>query len=223
MNVSAKLGAEDLAQPLRFTVPEELHEIDLTEDAETRVQRAYANATAIMRGATEMQRLSVVFNREMMIAQLVSEGAVYAGQLIARSDADATKLATAQFAILVKEADLDAADPLAAVAGGLKEPGKAREVGFAQYPAGAALVVGEEVKVTMPVTVTGEPVASTSLVRQAQIVFPCPDRRHIVILTVSSDSLADWRAYVDILDGMARSVSFRASKTSPIADRLSGF
>jgi hypothetical protein len=104
----------------------------------------------------------------------------------------------------------------------LRTPG--REVGFAEYPAGQALVVGEEVRVTMPTTATGAPVQTSHLVRQAQIIFPCPDRKHIAILALSSEALADWRAYIDILDGMARSVSFRdPAKKSSIADRLSGF
>jgi hypothetical protein len=223
MNVSAKLGVDNTSLPLRFTVPEQLHEIDLTEDAEARVQRAYANATAIMRGSTEEQRVSVVFTQEMMITELLAQGAVYAAQLVARSDAEPDKLATAQYAVLIKDAHLDAANPLAAVADGLKQPGKTREVAFAQYPAGEALVVGEEVKVTMPAQVTGEPISRTYLVRQAQVIFPCPDHRHLAVLALSSDALADWRAYIEILDGMARSVSFRESVKSTIADRMSGF
>jgi hypothetical protein len=225
MSISSTLSmsAGKPAQPLRFKVPEQLHEIDLNEDAEQRVRRAYANATAIMRGSTEEQRVHVVYTQEMMIAELQSQGAVYAGQLVARSDDNPQKLATAQFAVMIKDAELDAKNPLAAVADGLREPGKTREVAFAEYPAGQALVVGEEVQVTMPVTVTGAPIATKHLVRQAQIIFPCPDHKHMAILALSSEALADWRAYIDILDAMARSVSFRDPSKTSIADRLSGF
>jgi hypothetical protein len=31
-------------------------------------------------------------------------------------------------------------------------------------------------------------------VRQAQIIFACPDRKHIAIRALSSEALADWRA-----------------------------
>jgi hypothetical protein len=223
MSISGTLTSEP-TQPLWFKVPEELHEIDLTEAPEARVRRAYANATAVMRGATEEQRVHVVHTQEMMVIELLDQGAVYAGQLLARSDYNPERLATAQFAVMIKKADLAAREPLAAVADGLREPGKSREVGFAVYPAGEALVVGEEVQVTLPTTITGAPVRNTHLVRQAQIIFACPDRRHIAIIALSSEALADWRTYIDILDTMARSVSFEdPNKSSSIASRLSGF
>jgi hypothetical protein len=221
MSISSTMNSVQARQPLRFTVPQELHEIDLTEDPEVRMRRAYANATAVMRGSTEEQRVYLVYTQETMVAQLQAQGAVYSGQLLARSDVDPARPATAQFSVLVKQADLDARAPLAAVADGLREPG--REVGFAQYPAGEALVIGEELKVTLPTTVTGALVPNEHIVRQAQIIFACPDDRHLAMFTMSSESLMDWRTYIDILDGMARSVSFREPGKRSIADRMSGF
>jgi hypothetical protein len=221
MSIGEIKGVTPLLAPFRFTVPEQLFEIALGEDPEVRVKRAFRNASAIMRGATEEQCVHVAATQEMMISQLMSEGAVYVGQLVARSDVDPTKLASAQFAVLVKPAEVAAERPLAAVADGLRQPGMRREVAFAEYPAGEALVVGEEVRVNLPTTLTGAAVPNSHIVRQAQIIFPFPDRRRLAILTVSSEDLADWDDFVVILAGIARSVSFRQPGELSITDRLS--
>ncbi|SDD36849.1 hypothetical protein [Actinokineospora iranica] len=52
------------------------------------------------------------------------------------------------------------------------------------------------------------------------MIFACPDRAHIALFTVASEQLADWAEYVAILDGIARSVSFRNPGERSIADRL---
>ncbi|MFD1047563.1 hypothetical protein ACFQ1S_19475, partial [Kibdelosporangium lantanae] len=125
-------------------------------------------------------------------------------------------------ALSVREAELDAHQPLAAVADGLREPG--RDVVFSKYPAGKALVVAEEDRVTFPVSVTGAPIENTHVVRQAQIIFACPDQEHLAILSLSTESVADWETYLDILNTMADSVSFREPHArNSIADRLAGF
>jgi hypothetical protein len=223
MNISATLSGETRSsQPLWFKAPPEIHEIDLAEDPEVRVRRAYANATAIMRGSTEEQRVYLVYTQEMMVRSLVAEGALWAGSLLVRSDADPSRLAAAQYALSVREAELEAHQPLAAVADGLREPG--REVVFSKYPAGKALVVAEQDRVTLPVSVTGTVVENTHVVRQAQVIFACPDQEHLAILSLSTESVDDWETYLDILNTMADSVSFREPHAkSSIANRLAGF
>lgn len=210
------------AVPLWFTVPGQLHHVDLDEDPEQRIKRSYENVATTLGGATAAEQVHVVFLQELMLSQLLSQGAVYVGHCVARSEADPSKLTTAQFSLLVKEADLAAHRPLAAVASALRQPDGSREVGFADYPAGEALVVGEEVEVQLPTTVTGKPVENTHRVRQAQVILPFPGNRRMVVIGVSSEGLDDWEHYVAMLNEIASSISFTDPAKKTIGDRLAG-
>lgn len=220
--MSAVSMDSELSNPLWFTVPEELHHVDLDEDPELRVRRTYQNVAATLTGASTAERLHVVFLWEVMLAQLASEGAVYVGHCLARSDSDPARLSTAQFSVLAKEADLSARRPLSAVASGLRKPDGSREVGFAEFSAGEALVVGEELQVRRPSTMTGKPEESVHRVRQAQVILPFPGYRRMAVLGVSSEDVGDWDHYVSMLNGIADSVSFTDPQAPSIADRLAG-
>ncbi|WP_154663740.1 hypothetical protein [Saccharomonospora iraqiensis] len=205
--------------PLRFRVPDEFWEIALDEPPEERARRTFDGFRGKL-GLTERQAFHLAFSQEHMVVRLRDQGAVYVGQCVARSEIDPAVLTSAQYTILVKKADLDAEDPLDAVAGGLRKSGEPREVLFTEFPAGKALVVGEELAVTSPFGPLGEPRPTSQRVRQAQVVLPFPDRRRLAIIGVSSENLADWPSYVEILDGIARSVSFTDPPTRSIAGVL---
>ncbi|MEV4649085.1 hypothetical protein [Saccharopolyspora sp. NPDC049357] len=208
--------------PLWFKIPEQLHEVDLYGSPASRIQRSYENVSVLMEGADVAEQIHVVYLQEQMLSQLLANGAVFVGHCLARSEADPAKLTAAQFSILVQPANLSARRPLHALAGALKQPGMRREVGFADYPAGEALVVGEEVEVTLPTTLTGKPVENTHRVRQVQIVLPFPGNQRLAIVGVSSETLADWKHFVTMLDGIARSISFTDPAEPSIGDLLAG-
>lgn len=205
--------------PLRFRVPEEFQELVLNESPAERARRTFDGFRRQL-GLTERQAFHLAFSQEHMVARLRDAGAVYVGQCVAQSETDPTVLTSAQYTILVKKADLDAEHPLDAVAGGLRKPGEPREVLLTEFPAGKALVVGEELAVSSPFGPLGESRVTTHDVRQAQVVLPFPDRRRLAIIGVSSENLADWSSYVEILDGIARSVSFTEPPTKSIAGVL---
>lgn len=83
-------------------------------------------------------------------------------------------------------------------------------------------MVGEEVEVRLPVSITGKSIDSSHRVRQAQVIFPFPDGKRIAILGVSSESVEDWEHFVAILNGIASSFSFVDPSKRTIGDRLAG-
>lgn len=207
--------------PFRFTVPEQLHEVDLAEAPDARMRRALEQWPSALRGLTPQQAVHLALTQEMSLAKFREEGAVYVGQVFARSDHDPSRLTTGQLAIMVKPAALEAEQPLAAIAGGLTVRGEPREIGYADFPAGEALVIGEEVTVRVPFTPLGRPTPVTHRTRQAQIIFAFPDKRRLAILSVSTEDLADWQAYLAILNGVAQSVSFTPElPSSSITNKL---
>lgn len=207
--------------PFRFAVPEQLLEVDLAEAPDARMRRALEQYPAALRGLTAQQAVHLTLTQEMSLAKFREEGAVYVGQIFARSDHDPARLTTGQLAIMVKPVDSRAEQPLAAIAGGLTVRGEPREIGYADFPAGEALVVGEEVTVRIPFTPLGRPTPVTHRMRQAQIIFAFPDKRRLAILSVSTEDLGDWQAYLAILNGVAQSVSFALEvPESSIANKL---
>lgn len=206
--------------PLRFTFPGQFTELPLDEDPEIRVRRTYEAVSARMPDATDAERVHRVFLQEFMLYKLLQEEAVWAALCVGRSEADPAMLGAAQFAIFVKDVKLEGDSPLAAVAGGLKEPGKPLETSFVQFPAGEGLVVGEELRVDIPITLDGRRERNTHIVRQAQVMIPFPNKRRLAIISASSESLGDWIHYANMLNDIAQSVSFTEESTA-IRDRLS--
>ncbi len=194
--------------PFRFTVPRLLMAVDLAEAPEARMRRALEQWPAALRGLTPHQAVHLALTQEASLAKLREEGAIYVGQAFARSDHDPSRPTTGQLAIMVKPAVLQAEQPLAAIAGGLTVRGEPREIGYADFPAGEALVVGEEVTTRVPFTPLGGRTPVTHRIRQAQVIFAFPDRRRLAILSVSTEDLGDWPAYLELLNGVAKSVSF---------------
>ncbi|RRO18171.1 hypothetical protein EIL87_07955 [Saccharopolyspora rhizosphaerae] len=219
--LAAEAGS-DLGAPLWFKVPDQFHELDLDEAPAERFRRAVDNATAVMSDNSGTEPLRVAYVQEAMLSQLRRQAAVYVAHCVARSEADPSKLAVAQFSILVQEAALSGTQPLPVLVNALKQPGTTREVGLADYPAGEAAVVGEEVKVVLPVTLSARAEEEERRVRQAQVLFPVPGGQHLVVVGVTSESLDDWSHYIAMLDGIARSISFTDPSRTTIADRLAG-
>ncbi|MBA0126330.1 hypothetical protein H0B56_12330 [Haloechinothrix sp. YIM 98757] len=206
--------------PLYFSVPEVFQEIDLDGDPAERVRRSFARFTSTLRGATPEQCGNLVLQQEVMIGELREQGAIYAATCLVRSETEPPRLSTAQLTVCVREANLDAEQPLIAVADGLRMPGSPREVAFAEFPAGRAVLVGEEVDVHLPYTVDGRSRPRSHRVRQAQVVLPLPGNRKIAVFGISSQCLPEWSYYAAVLNDVAHSVSFTAPSEdggSPIA------
>jgi hypothetical protein len=220
MSIANELSGGNPEVPLRFTVPEQLHEIDLGEDQQQRVRRTFEKLTTSLRGAERTELLAMVYAQEAMLAKLVHDGAVYVAQCVARSEFDPARLCVAQFSILVKEVALRGPRPLATIASGLRMPGEPREIVFVDFPAGEGLVIGEELAVQTPTDITGRRSAQTHRVRQAQIILAFPDRRRLAILGVSSESIEDWHHLTRTLNNIAHSVSFTGQTENTIATRL---
>lgn len=186
------------------------------------MQRTYQEAYALLPEADPTEHLNLVLLQEIMLAQLINEGAVYAAHCLARSEADPERLCTAEFSILIKEVELPPEQPLATIANGLREPGEPRAVATVTYPAGEAIVTGEELAVQPPMLPSGRPSTTTHRMRQARVLLPLPDRQLLAILGITSTDLADWPHFVRILNDIAHSVSFTEPATGTLTAALDG-
>lgn len=185
------------------------------------MQRTYRQAASTYSGADPEELAHLALTQEVAIAALIDDGAVYVANCVARSESEPTTLCTAQFVILVQEADLPMENPLSVLANGLKEPGEPRETVLVEYPAAEAVLVGEERAVTPTMLPSGRANSETHRMRQAQVIMPFPGNRRIAVMSVSSQYLQEWPHFTRMLDDIAQSIRFDdGEQEAGIGDRL---
>lgn len=199
---------------LWFSVPDTFTALDLGSDAEQRVGQMLARTTTL----TDEQRLHVVVAQEVLIETMRHSDVGYAATSLVRVDGDVPRLSVAQFTVFVQPVRTGSDVLLDSVAARLDVPGLRREVGFLSLRAGRALAVVEDRRFSTGMTVLGLMRQREHTVRQVQLVLPFPDRRLVAVLALSTECLADWDAYVDVMGGIAGTVSF----TPPGAKTSSG-
>ncbi|RZQ62748.1 hypothetical protein [Amycolatopsis suaedae] len=199
MYTTDALAGEPTSLPLWFTVPNQFTEIDLTEPIGQRMRRINEQA-GVLPGTDVSQRANAVFAQEALLGQLARAGAVYAAHCIARSEHEPHRIVTGLFTVLVQEPPGLSEQSMATIARGLHEPGEPSETLLLDYPAGQAIVHGEQRLVTFN--------GGTQSMRQAQVIFRLPDLQRLAIFSMSTSDIDDWEDFAGILDGIARSVSF---------------
>lgn len=214
MTISDALTGGSPRLPLWFRVPDEFVPIDPDESVEDRVDRII-DQSSLLPGIDERQQLSLVYAQEALHRQLAEAGAVYAAHCNVRSE-HAPRLATALFAVMVTDVPALADQSMTVIARGMTEPGQPTEVLLADYPAGQAVVRGEQLLVHWN--------GKSHSMRQAQVMFRLPDRRRLATLSMSSSHLEDWDDFVSVLNQIARTVTFVNPHTAmpTISNVLSG-
>lgn len=204
-----------------FSVPAAVTVLDLTEDPATAGDRLAAQARAALPGVGDDQVAHLVAARRAIVDRLVSGGVYWAGSCVARSDVDPGRLTVAHLAASVLHVGTDRIEPAAVVAdlnggdsGPLSEAGVSGRVAnrvadVVQLPVGPAIVVISEQVVRPALTAVGTPDGTEHHVRQLLVAVQVPDAPRLAVLTLATDHLADWSAYVDLMATIARSLEFR--------------
>lgn len=218
MTIATVLDNSASGDALYFDAPVQLQKVDLTESAETLYQRTYENVAAMVGEENHAEREHIAMLQQSMLARLVEAGAVYVAHAVARSEANPDRLCTAQYTVLIR--DVEVPESLSILANGMKERGEPRETAVVEYPAGEAVVVGEELEIRPEMTAGGRPNTESYRMRQAQVLLPFPNRRRLAVIGVSSSNLEDWDNFVRMLDDIANSASFKPPASTGVAARL---
>lgn len=210
---------------VQFTAPPEFKAIDLTEAPEERLRRTITQTAVTLPDLPVEQRAQLAISQELMAQQMAGQNVKYAATCVLRTEGERPQLTMANLTLVVQPVDFGhGADPLSLLANGLKTPGKKRETGYVHLPAGRALMLAEEVRLTPGITPFGLATDRTQVIRLAQAMVLFPDQRALAILGLSTEFLADWEDYVEIFRGIVRTIEFtRPGASTRIADRLGGF
>lgn len=216
----------------RFDVPEAVTAIDLTEGPAATATRMTAQARSALPGVTADQVAHLVAAQRAVVDALVAGGAFWAGSCLARSDADPGRITVAHLAASVVDLDpgrlnpgcldpghldpgylevgrLDAAAVVAGLNGGAG-PGDPVELvaDVIALPAGPALVVISEHDVRATHTVFDTPDGCERRVRQILVGMQVPESARLAVLTLATEHLADWPAYLELMATISRSIRF---------------
>lgn len=207
----------------RFDVPEGVTAIDLTEGPVAAAERLSTQARTVLPGIAEEQISHLIESRRVVVDTLRAGGVFWSGSFVGESDADPDRLTVAHLAASLVETETEDIDLSAAVAGlngGLNcgagiGAGEAPDSGATdqvadviQLPAGPAILVISD-RVVHPVrSSVGTPDGSAHRVRQVLVALPVPGAARLTVLTLATEHLADWPAYLDLMAQIARSLGF---------------
>lgn len=191
----------------RFDVPAAITPIDLTEDPATGARRLATQARTVLPGVTDERVDHLVAAQRGILDAMRAGGVYWAGNCLARSDVDPSRLTVAHLAASVVALETGIVDLHAAVAG-LGNGAGSRVADVIQLPAGPAIVVIEEAVVHPASTAVGTAAGSGHRVRQVLVGVPVPDAPELAVLTLATEHLADWPAYLDLMATIAGSVVF---------------
>jgi hypothetical protein len=203
----------------RFDVPEGITVIDLAEDPLAAAGRLSAQARSVLPGIPDDQVSHLVESQRAVVDALRAGGVYWAGSCVARSGADPGCLTVAHLAASLVETGTVDTDLAAAVAelngsagaASRQYPGAGdsdRVADVIQLPAGPAMLVISE-QVIHPVRTTiGTPDGTARRIRQVLVALPVPGAARLAVLTLATEHLADWTAYLDLMARIARSLGF---------------
>lgn len=191
--------------PLTFSLPDEFREIDLHSDPAVRADALYVRMKQYAHGLSTEQQLHLIAAQEALIERMAAEGVLYAAALIAQSDAEPSRLSTAQFTVTVRDVPIRQRDPLLQLLSAInKRP--STEAQYVDLEVGRCIAVIEEVEFRLGIDLMGDPKSHDHRVRQLQVIYPMVDRGQVAMFGLSTESIGDWDDYVSIMAGICKTI-----------------
>ncbi|MDR7301057.1 hypothetical protein [Haloactinomyces albus] len=208
--------------PLTFSLHPGFNPIDLTQNPQTRSEKLLESLQSTIPELSGEQYLRVILAYEYSIQRMLEEGVIYAANFVGRSQQDPSAATTAQFTVLVREAELKASQPLNVLARHLREERTGREVDFVNLSIGRCLAVVQEDLFDPEVNLTGHETQNSRRTRQFQVIAPLASRGQLVFFALVTECIRDWNEYVAMMAEICKTITWNETQQSSIASRLEG-
>ncbi|MEU6480719.1 hypothetical protein ABZ858_28340 [Streptomyces sp. NPDC047017] len=193
-----------------FELPAGFTAFDLGEPSEARMLRM-AEATELMfADATPEQRFGLVVSGEYVLQTMIAAGAEHVSSCFVRMPDD--ELSQGTLCVLVERPERGP--------GRQDRPGSARrtaaqwramhpeaEVGLVMLPYGMAALCIDDQNVRIPGAFFGLDTPIPTTVRQLQLCVPLEKGPGSVLFVFTTEDVAHWSEYLDLLSGIMRSIS----------------
>ncbi|GGV02570.1 hypothetical protein GCM10010211_82410 [Streptomyces albospinus] len=203
--------ASGVELPLTFSVPQEFQALDLLASAEENTNQLLDQLGQLDPPPSQEELAHAVLAQQTMFEMLTASGAVYAGVLLAKTPEDAPpeqqRLSSAMLTVVARPSELNNEDTVDRLARTLGAIHPEAEVGVTQLPTGRVVLLTQDSKVEDPVNLLangGQP----TVVRQLHVFVPIPGRLAMADFSLSTENIAEWDHYVDILAGVCNTIAF---------------
>ncbi|QRX94849.1 MULTISPECIES: hypothetical protein [Streptomyces] len=204
-------AASGVELPLTFSVPEEFQSLDLLGSAEENTNRLLEQLGQLDPPPSQEELAHAVLAQQTMFEMLTAAGAVYAGVLLAKTPGDAPpeqqRLSSAMLTVVARPSELNNEETVDRLARTLGAIHPEAEVGVSRIPTGRVVLLTQESKVEEPVNLLangGQP----TVVRQLHVFVPIPGRLAMADFSLSTENIAEWDHYVEILAGVCNTIAF---------------
>ncbi|WP_329338175.1 hypothetical protein OG866_25650 [Streptomyces sp. NBC_00663] len=195
---------------LWFELPPGFVEFDLAEDPEARMLRMADAVDALFADATPEQKFSLVVSGEHVLTTMISAGAAHVSSCLLRMPGD--EPSQAMLCVLVEHPqtgpefqDRQAAARRTAAQWRALHPDA--EVGLVMLPYGISALCIREQHLAVPGALFGLPDPVPATVRQAEFWVPLKTGPGAVLFVFTTQDVAHWARYVDVLSGIVKSIS----------------
>lgn len=189
---------------VQFAVPDVFVPLDLGKDAVARVESLMARTPDL----ADEHRFRLAVSQEVLVETLRSARIGYAATSLVRVDGSPPRLSIAQFTVATRPTSAGARSILESVAADKSAARPGSAVGFLNLTAGRALAIVEERRFTTSTDPLGRPRSRDHVVRQVQLLLPFPGDRYLATFALTTESVADAGAYLDLMGAIARSITF---------------
>ncbi|GGX47450.1 RICIN domain-containing protein [Streptomyces noursei] len=204
-------AASGVELPLTFSVPQEFQSLDLLASAEENTNLLLQRLGKLDPPPSQEELAHAVLAQQTMYEMLTAAGAVYAGVLLAKTPGDAPPeqqhLSSAMLTVVARPSELNNQDTVTRLARTLGAIHPEAEVGVSNLPTGPVVLLTQDSKVEDPVNLLangGQP----TVVRQLHVFVPVPGRLAMADFSISTENIAEWDHYVDILAGVCNTIKF---------------
>ncbi|WP_039638450.1 hypothetical protein [Streptomyces sp. 769] len=198
-------AASGVELPLTFSVPQEFSSLDLVASVEENTDRLLEQLGQLDPPPSQEELAHAVLAQQTMFEMLTAAGAVYAGVLLAATQQQ--RLSSAMLTVVARPSELNNEETVDRLARTLGAIHPEAEVGVSRIPTGRVVLLTQESKVEEPVNLLANGGPPT-VVRQLHVFVPIPGRLAMADFSLSTENIAEWDHYVEILAGVCNTIAF---------------
>ncbi|ARF55624.1 hypothetical protein [Streptomyces gilvosporeus] len=198
--------------PLWFTLPEGFHPVDLSSDAERRMEAHYNQLEQTFPSVTPEQLVAAVLSYEAIVGEIAEEGLVHLSSFMLRTEDDTFLSGLCQISVVDRAPGDANLYPRKALE---THPDSSRglQKGIVELPAGVAAVVVSAQEAPLPGAFFGVEDDSVSQVLSATFQIAFPHLPQAAIVNMSTENLEAQEEFLELATLVAAGISFTAPQT----------
>ncbi|MGD6742944.1 hypothetical protein ACOKM3_13985 [Streptomyces sp. BH106] len=196
--------------PLWYTLPEGFYPVDLSADAEERLESNYATMAELCPEAATEQLVASVLSFEAALGKLVEDGLVHFSSFALRTDDDLLLTGICQISVTDRPAGDPNLYPRSALRSHPDQPDTYKAV--VPLPVGLAAAVVADQAISVPGVFFGVEGESTSAVRTVTFYIAFPQIPQAVVVSLSTEDFEAEEEFLELATLVAAGISFTPPK-----------